>query len=135
MSDDTIFIQFVNAESPSFGVIIEEENEVVYAYLLKSKEIVCDVWLYNTIDAPDYVDWSNPELMPFLAPKELSKEMHDLLIITNPENIVVIWGKESTGELNAMVYVENKLMAKLVDGHFPGYCVNAACSSRLAIML
>ena len=48
-------------------VIIEDDDRVGYAYLVRDSRIVADVWLYNHMPAPQRPPWLEPRgEMPFL---------------------------------------------------------------------
>ena len=58
-SSDTVIIQ---AESPDgkLSVVLEDDGDVAYAYLLEEGIVVGDVWLYNVSQSPNTIDWSDP---------------------------------------------------------------------------
>lgn len=53
----------------SHTLVVEEDERVAYAYLLRGPEIVGDVWLYNVAPTPEETNWKDPAQMPFLNPR------------------------------------------------------------------
>jgi hypothetical protein len=50
-------------------VIVEDDDRVAYAYLVREGRIIADVWLYNRLLAPWRPPWNEPGgEMPWLAP-------------------------------------------------------------------
>ncbi len=65
-------------EHGDWAVVVEDDDRVVYAYLLRHNQIVGDVWLYNRVHAPHRSPWGQTDpMMPFLNPVEYvnSKEI------------------------------------------------------------
>ena len=135
MEDSTMFVQINNEIENDYSVIIEEDNSAVYGYLIRAEEIVSDVWLYNTGNSPDFVDWDDPELMPFPSPIGLSRPDSEIVRIIDASLIKVEWGRSKLNIVQASIYYANILMAILFEGGFPGTSINAMCNSRLANVL
>jgi hypothetical protein len=57
-------------------VIVEDDDRVAYAYLVRDGRIVTDVWLYNRMPAPQRPPWHEPgPVMPFLNSASTSTKM------------------------------------------------------------
>lgn len=132
MKDSTMFVQIISEIDSCYSVIIDEDNSTVYGYLMCDEEIVSDVWLYNIRNSPDFVDWDDPELMPFPSPIGLSRPDSEIVRIIDPSLIKVQWGYSKLNTIQASIYYANILLAVLFEGEFPGISINAKCDSRLA---
>ena len=132
MENETMFVQIRNEIQKDYSVIIEEDHNAVYGYLIRNEQIISDVWLYNVGNSPDFVDWDNPELMPFPSPFGLSKTDNEIIRIKNERSIRVEWGRNEISKVQASIYYENVLVAVLVEGEFPGKSINAKSDSPLA---
>ena len=132
MEDSTMFVQISNEIENGYSVIIEEDNFTVYGYLIRDEEIVSDVWLYNTGNSPDFVDWNTPELMPFPSPIGMSRPDSEIVRIIDTSFIKVEWGRSKLNIVQASIYYSNILLATLFAGVCPGKSINAMCDSRLA---
>jgi hypothetical protein len=133
MSDEPgaegFFLQF-DAEPPAEArVIIEEDAKTCYAYVIKGKDIVGDVWLYNRYEAPEVPEWDLPnakELMPFANPKAFIN--HEGPAVHDDSRVIVLWGPGGAG-----VYLNGKDLHAIVGvGDFPGRCRYAAKDGPLA---
>ena len=132
MEDSTIYVQICNETDQDYSVIIDEDNSTVYGYLMRDEEIVSDVWLYNIGKSPDFVEWDDPELMPFPSPTGLSRPDSEIVRIVDSSLIKVEWGRSKLNIVQASIYYANILLAILFEGGFPGTSINAMCDSRLA---
>jgi len=86
-----IFYQTFFKEDKNYSVVIEDNGQVAYAYLLKDGNIVSDVWLYNQIKTPEISDWPNKESLPFLNSKEYTFNDGFIRSIQSREDFEVIW--------------------------------------------
>jgi len=110
------FKEFLYDLKPEYSVIIEDDDKVCYAYLLIDNEIVGDVWLYNTMKSPVEAEWHSPDNLPFLNPIEFIKE--NIEPFDNDTNININWDSEN--KVVALIYISNRLIARLSEGDFPG---------------
>lgn len=102
-----------------YSVIIEDDGKVAYAYLLNEDDIIGDVWLYNQATSPLSVNWV-PEDMPFLNPKEFVKE--EVIPIVDGSELQLKWSLSNDLTLKeVLIYINNKLIAKLTSGSTPGW--------------
>jgi len=114
-----------------YSIIIESENDAVYAYLLKDDNIVGDVWLYNETEDPLQNQWETNIIGPYKNSIEYIKlSSIKILDINNVNNEWII---ENNKLIKVKIYSDNKLIAILKDGHKPGFCVNAKIDGPLAL--
>jgi hypothetical protein len=132
MEKSNMFVQFNSEIENRYSVIIDEDHNTVYGYLMREEEIVSDVWLYNVGDSPEFVDWENPELMPFPSPIGLSVPNSETIRIIDTSLIDVKWGYSKSKKVKAFIYYNGSLFARLSEDDFPGESINALCDSRLA---
>jgi len=126
------FLQLFCDLNESYSLIIEDDGQVTYAYLLKDEEIIGDVWLYNQKESPLQVDWRDVEKMPFLNPKEFIKE--NISPIINENEIKLDWHVLNNGETvkEVDIFINEKLIAKLAPGYKPGWSKTVVKSGPLA---
>jgi hypothetical protein len=97
---------------------------VAYAYLLRDERIVADVWLYNVVDTPETVDWSDRSQMPFLNPAPYCDRR------TPPSlrsHVTCSWSGDT-----ASIIIEGERVAFLRPGAKPGWSVMATKNGPLA---
>ncbi len=82
-----------------------------------------------------FIDWDNPELMPFPSPIGLSRPDSEIVRIIDASLIKVEWGRFGLNMVQASIYYSNILLATLFEGVCPGKSINAMCDSRLANIL
>jgi hypothetical protein len=116
----TFFKQMHCNENQQYSVVVEDDGEVAYAYLLDGEEIVGDVWLYNNGEAPATFPWKEGKKMPFTNPKVFLKENMHLLPIENNDEVSVIWSNYGNGA-EAIVTIRGEIIAKLQSGSKPGW--------------
>jgi hypothetical protein len=59
------FLFEIEEEGGERRVVVEDNDQTVYAYLLRKDEIVSDVWLHNSAPLETYPLWNNPDELPF----------------------------------------------------------------------
>lgn len=117
-------------------VVVDDDDRAVYAYLLKDDEVVGDVWICNRV-RPAEPEWKLPnadELMPFLNPVPYVESEHAGVAEHDPESISVSWSHDGDS-VSVQVLDAGKVLARLVPGERPGWCVNAKLSGPLAQVL
>lgn len=135
MDDLTGFnVKFQDRES-KLSVVIDDDGRVAYAYLLKQDgSILSDVWLYNRCAAPEQPEWTSPENMPFANPVAYVKDSYDISLPSSPNQLAVNWENHEDGRY-ALVFLNNQLLAKLLEGVKPGWCLLAKKNGPLAKVL
>jgi hypothetical protein len=114
-----------------FSVVIEDNDKVAYAYLLKNEQVVGDVWLYNCGPAPDEPEWRDRSKMPFANPRGFASSS-TARRINEPDTVRVTW-VEGNGELDRVeLSIEDQSVAILAPGAKPGWCRNAMKDGPLA---
>src|SRR5260370_26450666 len=116
-----------------FGVVIDDDDRVAYAYLLENDKIVGDVWLYNGTPAPLKPEWGDQSKAPFLNPQEFA--LGHAPPITEATQLEVVWVRHKDTLLRAEIYLANQLFAVVAPGAKPGWCRNARKSVPLAKVL
>jgi hypothetical protein len=103
-----------------YSVIIEDNSEVAYAYLLSNDEIVGDVWLFNH-KISEITEWNNPDEMPFSNKKnfiDLDKHHAISKKIVNLEVKVI---EIENNDIIACIYDNDVLISTLKHGSSPGW--------------
>ena len=135
-TDSMIFFdQVICHFNNMYSVIIEDDERVCYAYLLKEEEIIGDVWLYNTIKAPKAVDWSLKTELPFLNPSEYVRHSKEKNVIKDRQDVKIEWIMSNDLIEEANIYIKEKLTAKLKPGYNPGWSANVLKDGPLAKVL
>jgi hypothetical protein len=100
-----------------FSVVFEDDGRVAWAYLLKSKKIVTDVWLYNHGAAPAAIEPDRPPRNPApFASAELARA------VERGEEVSFRWLHEDPSlEIGVEVLVRGLLFARLTPGVKPGW--------------
>ncbi|NJL75158.1 MAG: hypothetical protein HC892_09105 [Saprospiraceae bacterium] len=111
MREVNYFNQFFCEDDNSYSVIVEDDIEVAYAYLMRDNQIISDVWLYNNNGTPDKVDWSDVSLMPFKNPKNYINESMMMEKIDSYD-FVVEWTQNGDA-ITAKVYIRGLALAYL----------------------
>ncbi len=125
------FEQYFLEKDKDFSVIIESNESVAYAYLLKEEQIVGDVWLYNLDVPPNQSNWNRND-MPFLNPLEFLDPNIPFKPPLEEEDFQVRWGGEKLEDLNARIYIRETLIAILQYGSLPGFSSLVAKDGPLA---
>lgn len=101
-----------------YFLYIENDDRVVYGYLLYKKIIIGDVWLYNLIEPPIPYIWEN-EQMPFLNPKEYF-EVRSSNIPTE-RDFKFIWTEHSSELIKVEIHIHGSLFGIIESGSKPGW--------------
>lgn len=85
--------QYICPINTVYSLIIEDDSNVAYAYLLNNSKIVSDVWLYNQKETPKEEDWLQNKNMPFLNSANYVKEKIDFqkIVIKSEADVRVEW--------------------------------------------
>ncbi|KKX47233.1 MULTISPECIES: hypothetical protein [Sphingobacterium] len=127
----TYFKKFVYDLKPEYSLLIEDDGKVCYAYLYINNKIVGDIWLYNTMKSPVKAEWHSPDNLPFLNPIEFIKE--NIETFDDETNIKIKWGLDN--KVVALIYISNRLIARLSEGDFPGSSSLVIKDGPLAIVM
>lgn len=109
--------KYVSNDHPELSVLIEDDDKVCYAYLLRGKRIVGDIWLYNIAPTPNEAEWHSKENLPFLNPEEFVKENLEPFDAWSP--VEVTW--DFSEEIVANIFLASRLIAMLKEGSYPGW--------------
>ncbi len=98
------------------AVVVEDDNRVAYAYLIKDEQIVSDVWLYNVAPTPTNVQWEDDEAtMPFLNPAKYCKP-EPMPRLTSQSAVLCRWFDEAVD-----LFVDGIVWAHLKNGARPAW--------------
>jgi hypothetical protein len=101
--------------------IIEDDDRVAYAYLVRHGRIIADVWLYNRVPAPWRPPWNEPRgEMPFLNSAEYIAKSGSTRSPL-PEALNVVWSDPSQSDPEITIRIDNQPVAWLAPGTKPGW--------------
>jgi len=109
--------QYISNDHPEYAVFIEDDDKVCYAYLMKQKKIVGDIWLYNSVPTPSESEWHKKENLPFLNPAEFVNENLEPFDASSLVEVIWDFGVETV----AKIFLSERLIAKLTEGSCPGW--------------
>jgi hypothetical protein len=113
--------------------IVEDNGRVAYAYLLREKQIVGDLWLYNQEATPQEPEWKNRSKLPFLNPAaffELSRMSEPLCSV---DEIEIVWGGGDDGiSTSLQLHLRGQFYGELIVGSKPGWTIAASQDGPLA---
>lgn len=126
-SDDTVFLAFDEPDGDR-SVVLEDDGEVAYAYLLVDGRIVSDVWLYNAVlPDPDEV-WVAKNL-PFQ--NRASHGADGGVPRLRPESDVALdWS-----QWEVAIEIDGILVARMKADIKPGWSLGATSPSAFALPL
>lgn len=125
------FSQFLCEANDRYSIIIEDDGRVAYAYLYKDDEITGDIWLYNQGEAP--VRYNTSRMLPYLnAAGFIEKNIEP---ITSDDEVQILWFLNEDGKAEAIIYVRDELVAKMIDGSKPGWSAMVKKDGPLAKVL
>ncbi len=118
MSEDYKQFQIKNSD---YSLIIENNGSVVYAYLLKGKNIISELWLYN-IGMARYKTWDNIEDddMPLQNLDKYIRKKYTTF--PSIEDITIQWLTKKN-YLAVYVYINDDLIGYLDNDNKIGYSV------------
>src|SRR5690349_6643253 len=121
-------------EKIDWTVIVEDDDNVAYAYLLRGRKIVADVWLYNRSSTPRVPPWRTGAKMPFRNSAEYVAGLGVMDDVT-PEAVTVSWKQdESDAGPCVTVCIHQQPVAWLVPSAKPGWSALVKQSGPLARM-
>lgn len=126
-SDDSVFLAF-DAPDGDRSVVLEDDGEVAYAYLLVDGRIVSDVWLYNSV-VPDPNEVWVAENLPFQNRASHSADECVPRLRTESE-VVLGWSASEVA-----IEIDGVLVARMRADIKPGWSLGAASPSVLALPL
>ena len=125
------FGQFSYEMNEKISIIIEDDGNVAYAYLLKDNDVIGDVWLYNQAITPAHTIWDKDN-MPFLNSLDyldISKMISPILSI---DEVYVLWTFPNDINIGAKIFIRDKLIAQLGQDDFPGWSTSVIKDGPLA---
>jgi hypothetical protein len=121
------------SDDPRYSAVFEDDGEVAYGYMMIDKEIVSDVWLYNTADTPTTPPWRDgPDGLPFRNPIELASPGR-FAPVSYDEEVSFLWVYGSDRVPIAVEFwIRGNLHARVTKDSKPGWCVLATKDGPLA---
>jgi hypothetical protein len=117
-----------------YSVVVEDDDRVAYAYLLRGKDIIGDVWLYNRFNTPEFPEWREKKEPPFLNSAEYTQD-DSFRPIHGEEEVAISWVSSHCALNRVEISVRGRLVAALEPGSKPGWCCNARKNGPLARVL
>ena len=115
------------------SVVIEDNGRVAYAYLIRDRRVISDLWLYNQADTPEEPEWRDRTKMPFLNSRAYVNDANMARPLEIPQDVVVEWDIDTDGFLRQMrVFLRGKLYGILAPTAKPGWCIAAQKDGPLA---
>ena len=105
----------------NYSVIIDDDGDVAYGYLIEDEKIIGDVWLYNQGVTPISADWVNGKKIPFLNPLDFIIE--NIKPINNNNEIRFVWylSNDTMSLYKVEIYIRDKSIAYMIPGSKPGW--------------
>lgn len=119
-------------QNDKFSIIINDDDNVAYAYLLQDGCIIGDVWLYNRMPAPLQTNWEKKDDMRFLNPGEYIRE--EIAPIEKEDEIYLEWSFDHRIK-EVKIFIRDIFVAKLAPGSQPGWSTLVRKSGPLARQL
>jgi hypothetical protein len=124
----------IDHDTLPYRVVVEDDERVAYAYLLREGRIVTHVWLYNHGPTPVEPEWRDRSKMPFMNPKGYAVG-GIVRPIASDDEVHVEWNERDAVIDDVSVYIRGEPIAKLSPGAKPGWCIYAAKDGPLAKVL
>lgn len=115
-----------------YSVVIEDNGRVAYAYLLYEKEIIADVWLYNSQAAPEQAPWLTEKDMPYENPKEFVKVDATINPIKIDDDVEMECSFENSKLHSVYILIRKEKIAMMKPGSKPGWSTLASIDGPLA---
>lgn len=114
------------------AVVLEDDDQVGYAYLLVDDQIVGDVWLYNVRKPPEVAPWKTEPRpgMPLQNPAQLSRSGCFVPRLTPDAVVELAWDASGVD-----VTIFGVHSARLEAGKKPGWSRQAAEDGPLALAI
>lgn len=114
----------------NYGVRIEDDGRVAYAYFLEWDEVNGDVWLYNVAEIPTDSNWAKQQ-MPYLNTAEYIAE--NIAPIKDESEIRCEWNETKDGIIEVDILIRGKFIAQLTAGAKPGWSTVVKKDGPLAL--
>ena len=124
---------YIDPTDKRYSMIIDDDDRVAYAYILKYNKIVGDIWLYNVHNTPDKDAWVNKEELPFLNQSSHTKNLRKLSLSAS-DDIKISWG-DVDGKRSVLLEINDDLKVMLQEGAKPGWSNNVYKDGPLAKVL
>ncbi len=112
------FFSSISALDNRYSIMVEDDERVAYAYMLKNNSIVGDIWLYNRFTQKE-THWDSNK-MPFINPDEYVNDHIKIAPLNNESDLRIQW--EFIKEIiAAKIFIHGNLIAVLADGAKPGW--------------
>ena len=101
------FFKSIKSPVSEYSIVIEDDGKVAYAYLLKNKAIISDLWLYNQAETPGDPEWKGRGTPPFLNPAKFV--LFELMAtpLMNDSKMDVRWELNNSGEVTGVTILLN----------------------------
>jgi hypothetical protein len=134
MAEPTVFLSVRDPQS-DLEAVFEDDGRVAYAYVVKDRRILADVWVYNRAPAPAQPEWKDRERAPFLNPRDYVTDDADRFEpAASEKDLALEWVSEGTDRI-VVLKVRGKVAAKLGPGMRPGFATLARRDGPLARVL
>lgn len=122
---------------PKYSLIIEDDGKACYAYLLFDNKVIGDIWLYNQSETPIAPEWNKKEAMPFLNPKEFTKDVNEIGLLDCNREIEIQWSfvDDNCTIDQVKIHVDGRIVAVMKQNSKPGQSINAKKDGPLAKLL
>lgn len=111
--------QFFCEEFVSYSVILDDDGQVGYAFLLQDRDIISDVWLYNVYPTTKTLGWQNREDFPFLNRLDYIKD-EIFEPIKSDDEIDIVWKFNGSELQEVSISIRNTLRVVMTPGSKPG---------------
>jgi hypothetical protein len=128
---------FTQFHAPPWSIVVEDDDRTCYAYLLRSGEVVGDVWLCNRVPPAD-PEWQRPDgkdQMPFLNPLPYVDGDAAGVYALDPDELTVDWTVADDDRAVAALLERDRPFAVLSSADKPGRCRLAVRPGPLALPL
>jgi hypothetical protein len=123
------------SHDPRYAVVFEDDGAVAYAYLLRDRKIVADVWLYSRGEASRKRPWTDPALKPpFANPLEFVAPDSFAPVVT-PHEVSFAWSFADDADVVVEVSIRGCRHARIGLRSKPGWCRLATKDGPLALKL
>lgn len=130
----TIFRQIFDDRGRKFSVVVDEENDALYAYLYRGSAIVGDVWLANLGQTPALPEWQHaPEGAPYRNPVDyVRSDIRMPPLASDATGLVCEWHWDNEELVDVEIKLDGRTYALLTEGSTPGWSLLAAKDGPLA---
>jgi hypothetical protein len=129
--DKSIILTDADPQS-RYRAVFEDDGRTGYAYLLKDKDVVSDVWLYNHGEPPSAPEWHDPSNAPFRNPKQYVKS-ECVMPANSPKDIRFIWDRgPNTNDIKVSIEIRGEICGQLKPHVKPGWARYALKDGPLA---